>query len=50
MSEHILSDCPSFIEFLNELRKRDKMGGFAKLFTAFFTMCLISVIIQEHEC
>ena len=39
MSAHVL------LNFLNELRKRDKMRDYR-----FFALCLINSIIQEHAC
>ena len=34
---------------LNELRKRDRIGGLPSIIS-FFTTSLINSIIQEHEC
>ena len=36
---------------LNELRKKDKMRGFAEhLIGVFFTKSLINLIVSDHEC
>ena len=43
MSAHVLLD------FLNELKKSDKMQGL-QAFYHFFATSLINSIIQEHEC
>ena len=43
MSAHVL------LNLLNELERRDKMGGLPSIYP-FFTSSLINSIIQEHEC
>ena len=43
MSAHVL------LNLLNELGKRDKMGGLHSILSLFATS-LINLIIQEHEC
>ena len=47
MSAHVL------LNLINELRKRDKMGGFLTslaFFYLFFATSLIYSIKQRHEC
>ena len=44
MSVHVL------LNVLNELRKNDKMRGFAKHLIVFSTASLIYSITHEHEC
>ena len=43
MSAHVL------LNLLNELRKRDKMGGLPSIYL-LFSMSLINSIIHEQEC
>ena len=44
MSTQLLLIC------LNELRKRDKMQGFAEHFITFFFSNFINLKIFEHQC
>ena len=37
------------LNFLNELRKRDKMRGLPSILSLFFATSFINSIIQEHE-
>ena len=43
MSAHVL------LNLLNELGKRDKMGGLPSIFI-FFATSLINSLIQGHKC
>ena len=44
MSAHVL------LNLLNELEKRDKMGGMQSILLHLFATSLINSIVQEQEC